>query len=218
LRTALFLVFRFRDDALRLAEILLVEPVERGRPAAGRLPMCPVIALYQQIIDAVDASRLGPGRRKPGGCGQLHAQRFVENHAVEPFDRGFENMRTGCAAERQRNVIAFDADGDFVLCSRKRKTYSLIARQKRAFRKFPENCRKFVRRELAIAVMLFRQFFARRNKSDGPRALAADLLQHGVIVARADAEIPGDDFAFGLFGQDSAEEAPAFIAREALFP
>jgi hypothetical protein len=122
------------------------------------------------------------------------------------------------AAERQRDILAFDADGDFVLCSCERKTYPLVARQKRAFRQFPENCRKFVWRELAIAVMLLRQFLACRQKSDGPRALAADLLQHGVIVARADAEIPGDEFAFALFGQDSAEETPTFIAREALFP
>src|SRR5262249_6755328 len=55
-----------------------------------------------------------------------------------------------------------------------------------------------------------------RNECHRARALAADLLQHGEIVARTDSEIAGNDLAVVAFGQNSRREASALVARERL--
>src|SRR6185503_7746594 len=214
-RAALFLVFHFRDDALDLAEIFLVEAFEDGRATVYR-PMRPVIALDQQVIHAVDAAGLDRRRRQPGCSRQPHAEMFVEDDAGEALDCGFEDVRAWRAAERQGNFVAFNADGDLVLRAGEREAYPFVARQERAFGKLFQDRGKFGRRERTVAVMLFEQLFSCRNESNGAGTLAADLLQHGEVVARADAEIAGDEFALCLFGQYAAEEAAALIAREAL--
>ena len=56
-----------------------------------------------------------------------------------------------------------------------------------------------------------------RNEGYGPCAFATDPLQHGVIIARADAEIGGNDFPFGFFRQNAGEKAAAFLAAESFF-
>ena len=180
-------------------------------------PMRPVIALDQQVIHAVDATGLDRRRRQPGCRRQPHAESFVEDDAVEAFDGGFEDVRAWRAAERQGNFVAFDADGDLVLRAGEREAYPFVAGQERALGKLFQDRGKFDRRERTVAVMLFGQLFACRNESNGAGALTADLLQHGVVVARADAEIACDEFALCLFGQYAAEEASALVAREALF-
>ena len=128
---------RFGDDALRLAEILLVQPLEH-RLAAGPWPVIAVIALDQQIVHAVDASGLDGSGRQTGGGGELHAERFVEDDALEALHGGLEDMRARRAAERQAYFAAFDADGDLVLRAGERKPYPLLARQERARRQLPE--------------------------------------------------------------------------------
>ena len=57
-----------------------------------------------------------------------------------------------------------------------------------------------------------------RQEGYGTGAFPADALQHGVIVARANAEIARDHLALGLLWQDAGEEATAFFAAEALGP
>jgi len=59
------------------------------------------------------------------------------------------------------------------------------------------------------------QSLASRHESDGSRAFAAYLFQHGVIIARADAEIAGNDFSLALFRQNAGEEASTLVSREA---
>ena len=126
---------------MRLAEILLMKPFER-RLSARRLPVNPVIALHQQVIHAVDGSGLDGSRRQPGRRGQLHAQRFVEDDALEALDRGLQDMRARRAAEGQGDFAAFDAHGDFVLRAGERKPDPFLARQKRTLREFPEYRRR----------------------------------------------------------------------------
>src|SRR5438309_380898 len=64
--------------------------------------------------------------------------------------------------------------------------------------------------------MPVRHRFAVRQEGHGARAFAAYALQHGVIVARADAEIARDRFALALFRQNAGKETAAFLAAEAL--
>ena len=125
--------------------------------------MIAVIALDQQIVDAVDGSRLDAGRRQPGSGRELHAERFVEDDALEALHGRLEDMRARCAAERDGNLAVFDAYGDLVLRAGERQPYSLVARQQRALGQFLENRREFLCRELAIAVIALRQRLARRE-------------------------------------------------------
>ena len=127
-------------------------------------------------------------------------------------------MRARCAAERDGNLAVFDAHRDLVLCTGQRQAYPLVARQQRALGQFPENSREFLFRKFPVAVIALRERPARGNEGDRPRAFAADLFQHRVVVARADAEIAGDDLALGFFRQDTGEEGPAFPALEAFLP
>jgi hypothetical protein len=61
---------------------------------------------------------------------------------------------------------------------------------------------------------------ARRPRNEGyrTRAFAADLFLHRVVVARADAEIAGDDLALGFLRQDAGEKGPAFLPLENFLP
>ena len=77
---------------------------------------------------------------------------------------------------------------------------------------------RFLFGKLAIAVIALRQALSVCNKRNGSGAFAADPLQHCVIVARADSEIVGDDFALALLRQNTGEEASALLASEASFP
>lgn len=61
------------------------------------------------------------------------------------------------------------------------------------------------------------QGLARRNKGDGPGALSADAFQHGEVVARADAEVTRNDFAFAFVRENPGEESAAFVSAEAFF-
>src|SRR6185369_4704019 len=173
-----------------------------------------VIALDDEEIDAVDATRLDACSQHAGRCRQLHAKRLVEDNALETFDGRLENVRARRAAERQGNFAAFDANRDLVLRAGERQAYALIAREQRALRQFPKDAGKFPVGELAIVVVFFPQRAAGGDESDRARAFAADPLQHRVVVARADAEIAGDDLALPLLWQDAAEETPTFLALE----
>jgi hypothetical protein len=62
------------------------------------------------------------------------------------------------------------------------------------------------------------QGFASREERDRTRALPADPLQHGVVVAFADAKVTGNDRALAFFGQNTGKVSSAFFAREALLP
>jgi len=62
------------------------------------------------------------------------------------------------------------------------------------------------------------QRFASRKERDSARALPADPLQYGVIVAFADAQVAGNDRATTLFGENTGKVPPTFFAREALLP
>ena len=63
---ALLLIFHFGDDALRLAEILLMEPLEVG--GRGHLPVTSGHSAHQQIIDAVDVLVSTCGRGRPAAA------------------------------------------------------------------------------------------------------------------------------------------------------
>jgi hypothetical protein len=44
------------------------------------------------------------------------------------------------------------------------------------------------------------------------------LLQHGVVIARTDPQIAGDDLPLAFLGQNAGEKAPALVALKTLFP
>jgi len=113
------------------------------------------------MTGALDTSRNSPkhclreGRQTDFG-GQLHAQRFVENNALETLHGGLEDMRARGTGDGKVDVAVLHAQGYLVLCPGERKAYSLFARQQRAFREFPKDLRKFLCRELALAITQLR--------------------------------------------------------------
>ena len=123
-------------------------------------------------------------------------------------------MRARCASEWQRNLIAFNAHGDFVLGACKRKADPRLARQQWALRQLLQDRGEFLRRERPVAIVARRQILSGRNKGDGSGAFATDLLQHGIIVACADTKIAGDDLTLAFFGQKASEKTPALPACE----
>ena len=141
---------------MRLAEIFLMKPLQGGS-ASRILAVGPVIALHQQILDAVDASGLHLCGGQAGRGRQLHAERFVENDALEAFHRGFQDVRARRASEWQGNLIALDAHGDFVLRAGQRKADPFLARQQRALWQFLQYRGEFLRRERPVAVVALRQ-------------------------------------------------------------
>jgi len=213
-RPAFLLVFEFGDDAKSLAKIFLMKAFERRR-ATGGVAVMAVITLHNQEIDAVDAPRLDARGQQSGRHRELHAERLVEDHALETLDGRLEDVSARRAPERHGNFAAFDPHRNFVLCAGERQAYALVAREQRTLRQLSEDARQFLVRELPIVIVALRQRAARRDESDRPGAFAADPLQHRVIVARADAEITGDDLALGFFGQDAGKEGPAFFRLEA---
>jgi hypothetical protein len=66
----------------------------------------------------------------------------------------------------------------------------------------------------AIAGSAGRASLVVRKKGHGARALIADPVQHGVVVAHADAEIARDHFALAPFRENAGEETTAFFAAE----
>ena|SRR5437588_4154210 len=122
------------------------------------------------------------------------------------------------AAQRERELVAFNTHGNFVLRPGKRKANSVLACQKRTARQIPENRCEFFGREHAVAIIAFRQGPSGRDEGNGAGTFTPDLFQHGVIVVRADAKIAGDDLALTLFWQKTAKKAPAFVTFETFFP
>src|SRR5205823_21417 len=94
---------------------------------------------------------------------------------------------------------------------------SLFACQQRALWQFFEYCRKLLRRERPVVVTPLGQELTRGDESNGTCALAADLLKHGVIVARADAEISRNYLPFVLFRQNPGKKAAALPSGEVFF-
>src|SRR4029077_9730760 len=73
-----------------------------------------------------------------------------------------------------------------------------------------------LRVEPPVVIISLRQLLPRGNERHRSRTFAADLFKHGVVVARADAQIAGDDFAFAFFRQNAAEKSPAFLRWKTL--
>ncbi len=121
-------------------------------------------------------------------------------------------MRAWRASDRERNLVTLNAHRDFVLRAGERKPNPLLARQQRSFWQFLNHSGEFLGRERPVAIVAFRQILSRRHKGDGARAFAPDLFQHGIVVARADAKVAGDDLALVFVGQNTGEKPPALVA------
>src|SRR5262249_44414309 len=115
-----------------------MEPFERRR-AVGGLAVMAGITLDDEEIDAVDGARLDGRRRQSGSYRQLHAERFVEDYALETLDGRLEDVSTWRAPERHGNLAAFDAHGDLVLRASEGQPYARVAREQWSLGQFPQD-------------------------------------------------------------------------------
>ncbi len=125
-------------------------------------------------------------------------------------------MRAGRAAQGQQDFLAFNTHGDFVLCASQRKANAFLAREQRPLRQLSQDSGELFRVELPVVIIALGQFLPGGNERHRSGTFAANLFKHGVVVARADAQIAGDDFAFARFRQNAAEKSPAFLRWKTL--
>ena len=144
---------------------------------------------------------------------------FVDYDSRKTLDGRFENVCAWRAAEWNRDLVAFNAKGDFVLRARERETYAFVTCKQRASRKFFQDRGKVGGRQRAVAVVLLGQVFACWDEGDGTGALAADLAQPArrapgdrlpAVIARLCAYVPGTRTAsIALVGP---KDVPATVA------
>src|SRR5258708_32703234 len=93
------------------------------------------------------------------------------------------------ASEGERDFVAFNAHGNFILRAGEREANPLLACQQRTRWQFLKDRGQLVRGEGSIAIVALRRGLPGGNKRHRSSAFSTDLLQQREIVARADAEI-----------------------------
>ena len=199
-RSAFSLVFAFRWDAQRLAEVFLVKSSDMTAVVA------PIKTPQQQIVDVVNTSHVESRRLHSDAPGEREAERFVEHQTVVVRRRGLQYVSTRCGAKRQCDAVVDDSYWKLVLSASQGQAQAFCASQQGSATQFPQDPCQFFLVEFPRTFVRSNDPRALRQQAHGSGAITADPLEECEVVVFAHAENSGDQSAVASLGQHATEE------------